>query len=214
MKAIPDSTVGPRRPAVVMPWMCWSGIAPASAKSAASAGHNVINAACMYLDWNIDWVEILSTDATETAEMAVASIRRKLISSPESVSDRTILPQENIVRRKLRQEQYFGGIGALWLESIDFSNFECRLWPRAVAVASVLWGFSSKEDNIAKHLRTPIVPKSSRPKLNTSSYPNFFYEQTLQRIQLLGSYSFARNYISNRFRIKAAVVTAHWDRDL
>ena len=32
-----------------------------------------------------------------------------------------------------------GGEAALWTERIDYTNAECRLWPRLLAVADVLW---------------------------------------------------------------------------
>jgi hypothetical protein len=32
-----------------------------------------------------------------------------------------------------------GGEAALWTEKIDFTNAQCRLWPRLLAVADVLW---------------------------------------------------------------------------
>ena len=34
-----------------------------------------------------------------------------------------------------------GGEGAMWTENVDQHNFECRVWPRASAIAYRLWGF-------------------------------------------------------------------------
>ena len=34
---------------------------------------------------------------------------------------------------------FLGGEAALWTERIDYTNAECRLWPRLLAVADVLW---------------------------------------------------------------------------
>lgn len=29
----------------------------------------------------------------------------------------------------------------MWTEHVDHTNFECRIWPRAGAIASRLWGY-------------------------------------------------------------------------
>ena len=41
--------------------------------------------------------------------------------------------------REMERDFLLGGEAALWTERIDYTNAECRLWPRLLAVADVLW---------------------------------------------------------------------------
>jgi len=38
-----------------------------------------------------------------------------------------------------KNDLLLGGEVALWTERIDFTNFDCRLWPRSSAIADTLW---------------------------------------------------------------------------
>ncbi|CAE7658729.1 Hexb [Symbiodinium sp. CCMP2456] len=122
--------------AVVQPWKCWGSVGPgmpwwpqaepeaqighASAFAATSMGFSAVQSSCWYLDWNSQWTDFYNHTADEGP----------LASTP---SDRLL-----------------GGETALWSELIDFTNLNCRAWPRAAAVAERLWSemprsFSSDE---------------------------------------------------------------------
>lgn len=122
--------------AVVQPWKCWGSVGPgmpwwpqaepeaqighASAFAATSMGFSTVQSSCWYLDWNSQWTDFYNHTADEGP----------LASRP---SDRLL-----------------GGETALWSELIDFTNLNCRAWPRAAAVAERLWSemprsFSSEE---------------------------------------------------------------------
>jgi len=73
----------------------------------------------MYLDYDEDLSSYLSSDILASAKGMI---------HPDSDSNRNPL------------KQLFGGEGSLWTEHVDHTNFECRMWPRAGAIAQLLWG--------------------------------------------------------------------------
>jgi endonuclease/exonuclease/phosphatase family metal-dependent hydrolase len=117
---------------VVQPWKCWAGLAARAAREADRYGRAVVQSACMYLDWeHVDFFDLVSS---ESLRQAAAAMRTSLTTASSTLN------RSSIVRRKLTQQGLLGGEASLWTEEIDFTNFECRLWPRAGAVAAVLWG--------------------------------------------------------------------------
>ena len=71
----------------------------------------------MYLDYDEDWSSYLSSDILASA---IGMVNSDSNSSPF--------------------KQLLGGEGSLWSEKVDHTNFECRMWPRAGAIAQLLWG--------------------------------------------------------------------------
>jgi hypothetical protein len=144
--------------AIIEPWKCWSGLAIRTATRAMKSKHPVFMSACWYLDFNSDWINFLTLNLMDSTELQYQSeqqtssssslyspslsstssnITRTSSSSPvkESFSD------SNPLLSSSQHSNYFvGGEGALWTESVDCTNYECRVWPRMTAIAYRLWG--------------------------------------------------------------------------
>jgi endonuclease/exonuclease/phosphatase family metal-dependent hydrolase len=105
---------------VVQPWKCWGGHSLRAADAALRRGLPVVVSSCWYLDSDTDWLTLLSSDQ---AADALARLPPDLALAAHG--------------------QVWGGEASMWTERVDEGNFECRVWPRAAAVAARLWGWSS-----------------------------------------------------------------------
>ena len=121
-EGIIDSSVMPSESehelrSVVQPWKCWSGLAIKAANLAIQSNHPVVMSSCWYLDYDEDWLSMMSVDQLATT----------------------------IARDDTNASSFaMGGEVAMWTERVDHTNLECRMWPRAAAIASRLWGFNDK----------------------------------------------------------------------
>ncbi len=210
-----------RRPAVVQPWKCWSGLAPASGAASARAGHSVVTAACLYLDWDHDWVNLIANPAVGEVRAAVSKVaRRRRLSlfsekrgddvNRREVDERRYQPPRN--SRRLRQDQFIGGEGAVWTEMIDFSSIECRMWPRTAAIAAVLWGMPAEDNAAAESMRTPLRFPIAGEADGTARMK--YYSALRRQIHLIGSYAFMQQFIKKKYGVDAAPVYAHIDSSI
>jgi hexosaminidase len=159
---------------VVQPWKCWSGLSIRSSNAAINNGHPVLMSSCWYLDYEVDWLSMLSVDQLATALFKYG------------------------FNRTVANDFGLGGEVTMFTERVDHTNLECRMWPRAGAVASRLWGFSD-----------PVQLKIS----NFSTGHNILEGQVLE-LDLNASRSLFISlvhfqHILTRWGVRAAPVTFH-----
>lgn len=141
---------------IIQPWKCWSGLALRAAVNAFKSNHPSVMAACWYLDYDSDWLTLLSSDLLFSAITSTESLRK--VSMLQNITSK---PEESA-------DYFFGGEGAMWTELVDHCNLECRMWPRAVAIATRLWGYE-----LGQPLELPF-PSSRDTRLLNSFSRNLF----------------------------------------
>merc|ERR1711862_341970 len=90
---------------------------------AAEKGYGAVQSTCWYLDWDSQWTDFYEHAADE---------------GPVGWSGKDAKAPEGSLGGLL------GGEAALWTEKIDFTNLECRIWPRSASVAERLWSPTSR----------------------------------------------------------------------
>jgi len=133
--------------ATVQTWRCTRGGGARAEKGlaleAAKQGYSVLQSTCWYLDDHFSWQDFYGFD-TDDREAAQALAEAEA-SHPHEM------------RQQLKN--ILGGEVALYSERVDFTNFDCRLWPRAATVAERLWcredlsksSLTAKESDEAMH---------------------------------------------------------------
>ena len=107
---------------IVQSWKCWSGLSIRASKNALKKNYSTIMSACWYLDYDVDWLAMMSADQLGTT-------------LDKHKEDADIMKNSKYA---------LGGEAAIWTENVDHTNFECRLWPRAIAIATRLWGLDAE----------------------------------------------------------------------
>lgn len=225
---------------IVQPWKCWGGLSSTAAVTAAAAGRKVVVSSCMYLDWEIEWDDLFSSDSLKSAILRVKPLplrtsgtSRRDLSEGVRLDGHLLMFSEarltsRIKNRKLdidnsrnssehannSNSPVLGGEVALWSERIDFSNVECRLWPRAVASASVFWGFPMDVSHIPKNASTNLIKlensfMSTREIKYSNESSKEYYTIMESRLRWLQSYFFLQQFLESVIRIYPAKVIIH-----
>jgi hypothetical protein len=203
-------------PSVVETWKCWSSLAEAASTKSLLAGHPVIASACWYLDYSSDVDEYLKDNPVASAvSAAFRATATRAPTRPPTRRPTGRLNQSRSPGRLLRivkppLPSHFdgvkGGEAAMWTERVDFTNFECRVWPRALLMGSGLWG----------HNGVFAPPPSLVPDLAKGR--NLTDQQQLELAQredsyrgrsLLLSYVRLRFFFRNKLQISASPITLH-----
>ena len=110
-----DSGIQLNKKVVIQAWKCWGNplLGVQSLQRAKKQGHSVLQSSCWYLDWDSRFTDLYQQD-----RMAARSTTRE------------------------GEGETLGGDICAWSETMDEFNIECRLWPRALAVAEKLWSGS------------------------------------------------------------------------
>ena len=148
------------KPSIVQPWKCWGGLSIRAAHKAQDGGNPVLMSACWYLDFNNDWTSYFSVDQAGTSDLQALQAKEKDIEKEKekekgknkgSATDVSDASDEESTSSDSSDSgdggngvgKTIGGEGASWHEHVDHVNYECRVWPRAGAIAARLWGFDN-----------------------------------------------------------------------
>jgi hypothetical protein len=225
----------PLAPSIVETWKCWSSLAERASTKSLLAGHPVIASACWYLDYSSDVDEYLKANPVEAAisaalrATATHSPSRSPTSrptnqpSPPPVATAVPVPpvfnsSSGSSRRYLQiskpplssrlpsLEGVRGGEAAMWTERVDFTNFECRVWPRAILMASSLWGHI---DSFALFDSSASQPHESLNLTQSQQEERTKREDSYRGRSFLLSYVRIRFYFVHRLKISASAITIH-----
>ena len=135
------------RGSVVQPWQCWGGAMTkghatarkiAEAVLSGDADLSVVQSTCWYLDWDSQVKDYYGHSA-QGGLGGLGGVR--------GVDDSVLL----------------GGEAALWTERVDWTNVECRMWPRLAAVAERLWsGAATVDGKMNADVQTRLRAQCSR----------------------------------------------------
>jgi hexosaminidase len=138
---LPKSKAGLLGTAIVEPWKAWAGLSRRAMQQALSQGHPVLQTAGWYLDWQSTWQDFYHNDPLFSPGTTQRQARKFL----------------------------WGGEACMWSERVNPLNLDCRVWPRAAAVAERLWSRppawlravsgSSKRDAAGKMSFTPAAAR-------------------------------------------------------
>ena len=128
----------------------------------------VLNAAGWYLDYSVPWADMYrhwplpesGTAASAAAGYLDADTDTALSSAQRAVgdgkNDTLCLSARGVWRGAVglppavaARTPYLGGEAAVWTERMDVTNAGCRLWPRALAPAEVMWSSSLVYERVA-----------------------------------------------------------------
>lgn len=185
---------------IIEPWKCWGGLAVRAASEAIGRRqYPVWMAACHYLDYNSDWTTFLMTDQLGKVDPATLP---KPYSSSASSATASASASSTPNGRRQHSDYFLGGEGAMWTEYVDHTNFECRVWPRAGAIAQSLWGFHPVVDGTTTTAATAATYSSSTADSATLT-PAFTQ-------YLYASYVHFRYFLTHVLHVAAAPLIFHY----
>lgn len=192
---------------IVEPWKCWGGLAVRAGISAMQSGYPVWMAACHYLDYNSDWTTFLMTDLLSRVPPPTVTAPQSSSGVLDATSASMTLSSQGNPSSPLQHEDYFlGGEGAMWTECVDHTNFECRVWPRAGAIAQALWGFKAN-DCESLSLDNCTIDKIGSENYVQSDTATLSLSFTKS---LYAGYTHFRYYLSSVLQVSASQLIFHY----